>query len=54
MSKQATLIQDYGVLDYTAGADITVGDVVPLGIRIGVAQTASGNLDAFGSFVSMG
>jgi Uncharacterized conserved protein len=49
MSKQATHVQHPGILDYTATADISVGDVVALGTAaVGIAQTdiASGEAGA--------
>jgi len=46
MSKKAVFVQQGNVIDFVAGADIAVGDVVPLGTtRIGVAQTAIANGD---------
>jgi len=49
MSKQATFVQKSGIIDYTATADISVGDVVELGTAaVGIAQTdiASGDIGA--------
>lgn len=44
MAKEAIYVQPGNVIDYLAGADIAVGDVVPLGTtKIGVAQTAIAN-----------
>jgi len=37
MGKEATKIQEGGVIDYTAGGTIANGDVVPLADRVGVA-----------------
>lgn len=37
MAKEAVKIQEGGVIDYTAGATIANGDVVPLTDRVGVA-----------------
>lgn len=41
----ATKIQEGNVIDYAAGADISVGDVVDLTSRIGVALTDIANGD---------
>jgi len=38
MAKEATRIQNGGVVDYIAGATIANGDVIPLTARIGVAN----------------
>lgn len=43
MSKQAVYLQSGDVIDYTAAANIAVGDVVPLGSRVGVAVTDIAN-----------
>ena len=44
MAKEATYIQEGKVIDYLAGADIAVGDVVPLGTtKIGIAVTDIAN-----------
>jgi len=37
MAKEAVKIQEGGVIDYTAGATIANGEVVPLTDRVGVA-----------------
>ncbi|MDD4599627.1 hypothetical protein SDC9_04145 [bioreactor metagenome] len=39
MAKEATFIQGGAVIDYTAAADIVVGQVIPLVSCVGVAQT---------------
>lgn len=43
MAKEATFIQDGKFIDYTAGADIAVGEVIPMVTRCGVAVTAIAN-----------
>jgi predicted RecA/RadA family phage recombinase len=43
MGKQAVFNQDGNVIDYTAGADISVGDVVPMTNFCGVALTGIAN-----------
>jgi len=37
MAKEATYVQDGKIIDYTAGADIVVGEVIPLVTCCGVA-----------------
>ena len=46
MAKEATLIQEGRVIDYTATADIVVGQVIPLVTICGVALTDIANGDA--------
>ena len=43
MAKEATFIQDGKFIEYTAGADIAVGEVIPLVTCCGVAVTAIAN-----------
>lgn len=43
MAKEATYVQKGDVIDYVAGADIAVGEVIPLVTRCGVAVTAIAN-----------
>lgn len=45
MAKEATLIQEGRVIDYTAGANIVVGQVIPLITFCGVALTDIANGD---------
>ena len=46
MAKEATRVQDGDIVSYTAGAAYSVGDVIPLVDRVGVAlnDVASGDV----------